>query len=103
MKLDEARHKRDIEFQLKQTQIENERRQQEREHELNMFSLLMENKSTSNNRSFQGMLPLSMAASSSSLSQHFSPMPWDQNSTLYPSTSSNSSLHSDDNAKYTSL
>ena len=55
MKIDEARHKREIEFQLKQTQIENERRQQEKEHELKMFSLLMENKSTSNNRSFQGM------------------------------------------------
>ena len=38
--MEEDRHKRDVEFQLKQRQLENERQQQEREHELRLFSLL---------------------------------------------------------------
>ena len=40
MKMEEERHKREVEFQIKQAQLENERRQQDREHEFRLFSLL---------------------------------------------------------------
>lgn len=40
MKMEEDRHKREVEFQLKHAQLENERRQLDREHELKLFMLL---------------------------------------------------------------
>ena len=40
--------KREIEYQLKQTEIENRRREQERRHELEMFKLLLEHKPMQN-------------------------------------------------------
>ena len=62
MKVEEARHKREIEYQLKQTEIENQRQEQERRHELEMFKLLLEHKPVQNQYgSIQTTLPLSMA------------------------------------------
>lgn len=40
MKMEDDRHKREVGFQIKQAQLENERRQQDREHEFRLFSLL---------------------------------------------------------------
>ncbi len=101
MKLEEARHKREIEVQLRQTQLENERRREERDHELKMFKLLMGTK-PSTSGSIQGM-PLNMASSSSSSSASFPlHMPWEQG-IAYPSTSSISSFQSEDDITYTSL
>lgn len=97
MKLEEARHKREMELQLKQTQLENERRRQDREHEFKMFKLLMDTK-PSTSGSIQGM-PLNMASSSSMSFPH---MPWEQG-IAYPSTSSISSFQSEDDVTYASL
>ena len=101
MKLEEERHKREIELQMKESQLENERRTQDREHEFRMFKLLIEAK-PSTSGSIQGM-PLNMARSSSPLmSSSFPHMPWEQG-IAYQSTSSISSLQSEDEVTYTSL
>ena len=106
MKMDEARHKRELEFRLKQTQLENERMQQGMEHEMKMFKMLMENKPTTSNNhgSVQGMVPLSMATSSPIIQfPHVQQMPWDQTTSLYSSTSMSNSFSADNNSMYTPL
>jgi hypothetical protein len=40
LKLEEMRHKRDLEYQLKIRELENQRRREERQHELAIFQLL---------------------------------------------------------------
>ena len=110
MKVEEARHKREMEYQQKQTEIENQRREQEREHELKLFKLLLEHKPNSRQQeSFHTTLPLSMATSStSSLPNNFQFNQWGQqhNSMYQPMPSSYTSdqnLFSDPDAKYTKL
>ncbi|XP_074628302.1 uncharacterized protein LOC141886148 isoform X2 [Acropora palmata] len=41
LKAEEDRHKREMDFQLKQAQLENERRRSEREHEMNVLRLIL--------------------------------------------------------------
>ena len=110
MKVEEARHKREIEYQLKQTEIENQRREQERRHELEMFKLLLEHKPSMQNQygSIQTTLPLSMAGiPTPSIHSHINQ--WDQSNNitnLYPqmaSSSSTGNIVPNENAEYISL
>jgi hypothetical protein len=109
MKVEEARHKREMEYQQKQIEIENKRREQEMEHELKLFQLLLEHKPTYNQHgSLDTMLPLSMATSSTSpLPHNFQFNQWGhQNNSMYqPMASSSTSDHlcSDQDAEYTTL
>lgn len=41
IKAEEIRHKREVDFQIKQIQLENERRRSEREHEMNVLRLIL--------------------------------------------------------------
>ena len=62
MKVEETKHKRELEYQLKVLEMENQRREQEREHELKLFKLPLKQKPSSNQQC-PSMLPLSMATS----------------------------------------
>lgn len=63
MKVEETRHKREIEYHLKVLEMENQRRGQEREHKLKLVKLLLKQQPSSNQQ-YQSMLPLSMTTSS---------------------------------------
>ena len=109
IKVEEARHKREIEYQLKQTEIENQRREQERRHELEMFKLLLEHKPMQNQYgSIQTTLPLSMAGiPTPSIYSHINQ--WDQSNnitnlyTQMASSSSTGNIVPNENAEYISL
>ena len=94
-KLDEARQQRDQELQLTQAHLENERRQQEREHELKLFSLLTGSQSHIGYPGMTGIVspPTTPAA--------YYPHNWDQSS--ISSHSSSSSSTTNEARQYTSL
>ena len=109
MKVEETRHKREIENQLKQKETENQRREQESRHELEMFKLLLEHKPVQNQYgSIQITLPLSMAGiPTTSINSHINQGDHLNSITnLYPqmaSSFSTGNIVPDENAEYISL
>lgn len=98
MKREDERHKHEMEALLKQTQLENERRKEERDHELKLFSLLVSAQGT------RGDNPgLTEMAAPHPMPSYF-PYSWDQ-ATNYSSHSTNSTCTSiaDENLQYTTL
>ena len=116
-KLDEARQQRDQELQLTQAHLENERRQQEREHKLKLFSLLTGSQShigypgmtgivsppttptgTQSHIDYSGMMEM---VSTPAMPAAYYPHNWDQSS--ISSHSSSSSSTTNEARQYTSL
>lgn len=105
MKVEEARHKREMKYQLKVLEMENQRREQKREHELKLFKLLLEQKPSSSQQ-YQSMHPLSVANSTPQSFQQSFQYGWgEQGDNLCQPMASGSSSNfcSNPNAEYTSL
>ena len=105
MKVEEKRHKRELEYQLKVLEMENQRREKEREHKLKLFKLLLEQKPSSN-QSFTSMLPLSMATSTPQSFQQSFQYGWGEqghNLAQPMACGLSNNLSPNPNAEYTSL
>ena len=105
MKVEETRHKRKLEYQPKVSEMENQRREQEREHELKLLKLLLEQKPSSNQQC-PSMLLVSMATSTPQSFQQSFQYGWGEqghNLCQPMACGLSNNLSPNPNAEYTSL
>lgn len=98
LRAEELRHQREMEFQLKQARLENERRRSEREHEMNVLKLLL---SSNHERpsTGRGFAPNDNAC----FGQFYSGMPMYQPSVPMHSSMDNISVSDSDGSSFTTL